>query len=83
MQELRNTAVVGITTVTGFTFFFIPHWSGVFFVFPFMVILYVDLLGFFQAMGLTLNVLTYVTLVVAIGVLVDFLVRVLWWSVGF
>ena len=74
MQELRKTAVVGITSVTAFAFLFIPHWSGVFYVFPFMIILYVDLLGFFHAMGLTLNVLTYVTLVVSVGLLVDFLV---------
>ena len=74
MQELRFTAVVGITSVTAFALLFVPHWSGVFYVFPFMIVLYVDLLGMFQVMGLTINVLTYVTLVVAIGLLVDFLV---------
>jgi hypothetical protein len=51
-----------------------PHWTGIVYIFPFMVILYVDLLGMFQVLGLTINVLTYVTLVVAGGVLVDFLV---------
>lgn len=75
MQELRYTAVVGITSVTAFAFFFVPHWSAVFYVFPFMVMLYIDLLGLFQALGMTINVLTYVTLVVAVGLLVDFLVR--------
>lgn len=77
IQELRYTAVTGIATVTLFSLLFVPHWSGVAYVFPLMCVLYVDLLGLFQAFGLTINVLTYVTLVVSVGLLVDFLMHAL------
>lgn len=77
IQELQYTAVTGIATVTIFSLLFVPHWSGVVYVFPLMCVLYVDLLGLFQAFGLSINVLTYVTLVVSVGLLVDFLMHIL------
>lgn len=77
MAELKFTAFTGIATVSAFSIFFVPHWSAVLYIFPFMCILYVNLLGLFQMTGLSINVLTYVVLVVSVGLLVDFIMHVL------
>ena len=58
-------------------FVFIPHWSAVVFVFPLICILYIDLLGVLQLAGLHINALSYVCLVMSIGLLVDFIVHIL------
>lgn len=77
MDELKFTAFTGITTVSILSIFFVPHWSAILYIFPFMCILYVNLLGLFQMTGLSINVLTYVVLVVSVGLLVDFIMHVL------
>ncbi|CAB9526307.1 Pick C1-like protein 1 [Seminavis robusta] len=77
IAELKYTAFVGIITVTVCALVFVPHWTAITYVFPLMCILYVNLLGLFNLVGLTLNVLTYVVLVVSVGLLVDFLMHVL------
>ena len=45
MEELRTTAIAGILAVSVISFFLMPHWTAIVFVFPLMMILYVDLLG--------------------------------------
>merc|ERR1712232_29475 len=47
------------------------------FVFPIMIMLYIDLLGTIQLAGLHMNVVIYIGLVVSIGLLVDFLMHML------
>lgn len=69
--------IVGAVAVTAISFFCIPHWSAAFFVFPMVSILYVNLLGTLQCFGLHINGLTYVCVVVSIGLLVDFLMHIL------
>jgi len=75
--ELLLTTVFGITAVSVLGLLFIPHWSAIFFVTPFITILYVDLLGFLQLAGVSINAVSYIALVMSIGLLVDFLLHVL------
>jgi hypothetical protein len=77
VKELLFTIVTGIAAVTAITFIIIPHWSAVCFVLPGICILYCNFLGTMQLMGLHINSLTYVIVVMAIGILVDFLVHIL------
>ena len=59
------------------TFVFVPHWSACLFVVPLICILYTNLLGTIRYMGLFINPLTYICVVVSIGLLVDFLIHIL------
>ena len=77
VQELSVTILSGIVAVTLVSFVLIPHWSAALFVLPGIVIMYVNFLGTMQWMGLHINSLTYVIVVMAIGLLVDFLVHIL------
>jgi len=75
--ELRLTTLFGITAVSIIGLLFIPHWSAILFVIPFITILYVDLLGFLQLAGISINAVSYIALVMSIGLLVDFLFHIL------
>jgi len=55
----------------------IPHWTGICFVGPLIMMLYFDLLGVMQFCGIKVNAVTYVTIVISIGLLVDFLMHML------
>lgn len=77
VDELVLTIVSGVISVTLIAFVFIPHWSAVCFVLPMIMILYINLLGTVRFFGLDINGLTYICVVVAIGLLVDFLMHVL------
>ena len=77
VQELSVTILSGIVAVTLVSVILIPHWSAVLFVLPGIVIMYINFLGTMQWMGLHINSLTYVIVVMAIGLLVDFLVHIL------
>lgn len=77
VEELKFTTVSGIVTVSAIGFLLIPHWTAILFVFPLIVLLYICLLGTLQLAGLAINPLTYVCLVLSIGLLVDFNVHIL------
>ena len=47
VEELIFTTISGVAAVTGVGFFFFPHWMAVFFTFPLIAMLYIDLLGEF------------------------------------
>lgn len=53
--ELMLTTIIGIASVSVMGLLFMPHWSGVFFVGPLIAVLYVDLMGFLQFAGVTIN----------------------------
>ena len=53
-----------------------PHWTGMLFVLPMVVVIYVDLLGFIQWFGIDVNGVSYVSLLMAIGLLVDYMMHV-------
>ena len=76
-DELAMVTLIGVTSVAGIALLFVPHWSAVFFVFPMIAMLYVDLLGVMQWFGIHVNVTSYVVLSMAIGLLVDFIMHVL------
>lgn len=77
MDELVLTIFTGVVAVTLVTFVLVPHWSATLFVCPGIVIMYMNFLGTMEWMGLYINSLTYVIIVMAIGLLVDFLVHIL------
>ena len=77
VDELVLTVIVGVVAVTGITFLFMPHWTAPLLVFPLIAMLYINMLGTIGCLGLHINGLTYVYIVVAIGLLIDFLIHVL------
>jgi len=46
-KEVMMTTALGIISVSALGFAFIPHWSAVFFIFPLITILSIDLLGMY------------------------------------
>ncbi|KAL7558591.1 hypothetical protein ACA910_016211 [Epithemia clementina (nom. ined.)] len=76
-EELILTTITGVVAVTGVALIFIPHWTASLFVLPMICILYVDLLGVMQWANVHVNAVTYITVVMAIGLLVDFIMHVL------
>jgi len=76
-QELAITTVTGIIAVSVVSFILIEHWTATLFLFPMILMLYVELLGTLQCAGLYINVVTYVVMVVSIGLLVDFLLHII------
>lgn len=77
VEELILTTILGVVAVSILTTIFMPHWSAVFFVAPLICMLYIDLLGVLQVAGIAVNPVSYVALVMSIGLLVDFIVHVL------
>jgi len=75
-MELMNSTLVGIGCVSAMSLFFIPHWSGTLFVTPLVMILYVDLLGFIHFFQIEINGISFVSMVMAIGPLVDYVMHV-------
>jgi Niemann-Pick C1 protein len=76
-SELVLTTILGVSAVSVISLIFIPHWSSIFFVAPIISILYVDLLGFLQLCGVAINAVSYIALVMSIGLMVDFLLHIL------
>lgn len=76
-RELAFTSIVGICAVTGISLILIPHWTASIVIFPFISILFVDLLGFMQWVGIQVNPVSYIALVLSIGLMVDFLMHFL------
>jgi len=77
VDELVFTMIAGVVAVTFIAFVFIPHWTGAVLVCPLIIILYINMLGSLNCLGLHINGITYVCVVVSIGLLVDFLIHVL------
>eukprot|EP00977_Amphora_coffeiformis_P018889 scaffold6781_cov204-Amphora_coffeaeformis.AAC.4 len=75
--ELIQTTILGVTTVTGIALLLVPHWTAALFVLPLICMLYVDLLGIMQWGGVHIDPVSYVTSVMSIGLLVDFILHVL------
>jgi Niemann-Pick C1 protein len=76
-SELSLSTITGCVAVTLISIIAIPHWSAVFFSAPLVIILYIDLLGFLQFAGVTINSVSYITLTLSIGLMVDFLIHIL------
>jgi len=76
-EEIAFTTVFGVCAVTGVAFILIPHWTAALFVMPLISVLYIDLLGVMQWAGVSIDPVSYISLVMSIGLLVDFIVHVL------
>jgi len=74
-KEITRSTLLGIGTVSVMSLVFMPHWSGVLFVAPLVMVLYIDLYGFLQLCGLSIDALTYLGLLMSIGLLVDYLMH--------
>jgi Niemann-Pick C1 protein len=74
--QLKKSTIVGIISVTLMSIFFMPHWSGVLFVGSLTTILCVDFLGILQFANIEINGASYVSIVMAIGLLVDYVMHV-------
>merc|ERR1712151_432859 len=57
-------------------FVVVPHWSAMCFIFPTVCVLYIDLIGTMQLIGLHINVISYIAIVVSIGLMVDFVMHI-------
>ena len=70
------TVVIGVITVSVLALIFIPHWTAVLFVGPLVAVLYIDLLGFIELAGVSVNPVMYICSVMSIGLMVDFVMHV-------
>lgn len=76
-REVASNTITSIAAMTGIALLFMPHWSAAFFVFPLTAVLYIDLMGVMHWAGVSINPVSYVALVMSIGLLVDFVIHVL------
>ena len=77
VDELIFTTVIGIASVTALAAFLVPHWSASFIMLPLISLLYLDLLGAIQWAGVHVNAVSYISLVLSIGLMVDYLMHML------
>jgi predicted RND superfamily exporter protein len=77
VQELTSTTILGVISVTVVALIFIPHWTAFIIVCPLTCILYIDLLGVMKWGGLSINSLTFISLTMSIGLIVDYLMHIL------
>ena len=77
VDELLFTSIMGLVSVTFLSLVLIPHWTATAFVMPILILLYVDLLGVLGWAGVKVNPVTFVALVLSIGLMVDYLMHVL------
>merc|ERR1712038_1586288 len=76
-HELLLSTFLGISSVSLIALIFIPHWSAILFIGPIITMLYIDLLGFLQLCGVPINAVSYISLVMSIGLMVDFIMHIL------
>jgi Niemann-Pick C1 protein len=77
VDELIITTITGVAAVTGVAFFLIPHLTAALFVLPLICMMYIDVLGVLQWAGAHVNPVSYIAMVMSIGLLVDYAMHVL------
>mmetsp|Transcript_4045 Transcript_4045/g.5280 ORF Transcript_4045/g.5280 Transcript_4045/m.5280 type:complete len:337 (+) Transcript_4045:1401-2411(+) len=75
--ELIVNTLVGIACVLVLTLIFASHPSGCIFVTPIVAMIYCDVLGIAQVVGMSINPVTYMSIVLSIGLMVDYVVHVM------
>ena len=65
--ELLNTVIYCVAAVSAMALVIMPHWSAVLFLAPMVTVLFIDLMGFLQFFGITINGISYIALVMSIG----------------
>ena len=68
---------MGVLAVNVIAVLFIPHWTAVLFIFPFISLLYINMLGFLYLAGVQINAISYVTLIMSIGLMIDYVMHIL------
>jgi Niemann-Pick C1 protein len=76
VNELIGNTILGIASVTVVAMLFIPHWTAAVFICPIVCIMYVDILGVLQWAGIYINAVTFVALIMSIGLIVDFIMHI-------
>jgi Niemann-Pick C1 protein len=77
VDELIITTVTGVAAVTGVAFLLIPHLTAALFVLPMISMMYIEVLGVLQWAGAHVNPVSYIAMVMSIGLLVDYAMHVL------
>jgi len=77
LSELMSTLIATFAAVMFVGFIIIPHWSGIFFVVPVMVMLIIDLLGIMEVYNYSINPVSFIALIIAMGLMVDYVIHVL------
>lgn len=77
VDELIITTATGVAAVTCVAFLLIPHLTAALFVFPLISMMYVDVLGVLQWAGAHVNPVSYIAMVMSIGLLVDYAMHIL------
>ena len=77
VDEMVLTTVSTVAAVSVLTMIFLPHWTAAIYILPTISVLYVDVLGLMEICGLHINALTSVLLVMSIGLLVDYVMHIL------
>lgn len=77
LSELSQSTIIGVIAVCVVGLLLIPHWSAVLFVAPMIVCLYIDMLGYISYTNVHVNAISYVQLVMSIGLMVDFIMHIL------
>ena len=75
IQELVMSTITGVVAVTLIAVVLIPHWTAGPIVFPFVIILYIDLLGVAQMAGIAINAVSYIGMTMSIGLIVDYIMH--------
>jgi predicted RND superfamily exporter protein len=68
---------MGVVAVSVIALLFIPHWTAMPFTLVFITFLYIEMLGFLYMSDVQINAISYVTLVMSIGVMVDYIMHIL------
>ena len=75
IYELTMSTFSGVFAVTFIGVFMIPHWTAGPILFPFVVILYIDLLGVAEMAGIKVNAVSYIGMTMSIGLIVDYIMH--------
>jgi len=77
LPEMTCTVLFAVAAVLFVGFMIIPHYSGIIFLVITVMMLLVDLIGVMQLIGVKINPISYVSLVISIGLMVDYIVHIL------
>jgi Niemann-Pick C1 protein len=76
-EQIVSNTIYSVAAVTGVALLWMPHWTAAVFVLPLISVLYIELLGVLQWAGVSINPVSYVSLVMSIGLLVDYIMHAL------
>ena len=77
VHELIFSTIIGLVAVFFTTLIFVQDLSACLFVTSTVTMIYVDVLGIAQFSGLSINPVTYVSVILSIGLIVDYIVHIM------